>query len=116
MMRSFAVAICCLTLGLTAAAGAATTAAPVRVPSVTGKAESVAQCRLAADGLRWRFRGDHVVLSHPIIACSQHGAVMPDPRVISQTPRAGARVRRGSVVILDDECLRRVRQHRPPCA
>jgi beta-lactam-binding protein with PASTA domain len=88
----------------------------VRVPNVVGQPESRAQCALAAAGLRWRYRGDNHLHSRPIISCSGHGAVNPDPAVISQSPRAGSRAKRHGVVVLDDQCLRRVRHHNFPCA
>jgi hypothetical protein len=77
--------------------------------------ESRAQCRLTAAGLRWRYRGDHRVHSRPIISCGGMSAVTPDPVVISESPRAGTQVARGSVIVLDDVCLRLVRQHRGAC-
>jgi hypothetical protein len=111
-VRSVAVAAACLALALTGLAGAAT---GLRVPAVVGVAESRAQCTLAAAGLRWRFRGDDHVHARPVIACSGNVAVNPDPPVISETPRAGSRVVRGSVIVLDDSCLLRARQHRSLC-
>src|SRR5579859_5815847 len=112
-MRSLAVAVGCVVLAMTGLAGAATGS---RVPGVIGMAESRAQCALAAAGLRWRYRGDNRVHARPIIACSGDVAVTPDPVVISESPRAGTRVARGSVVVLDDACLRLARQHRGVCA
>jgi hypothetical protein len=78
--------------------------------------ESHAQCTLAAAGLRWRYRGDNHVYARPIIPCGGTWAVTPDPVVISETPRAGTRVARGRVIVLDDVCLRLVREQRGPCA
>jgi beta-lactam-binding protein with PASTA domain len=98
---------------MTGLAGAAT---GVRVPAVVGMTESRAQCTLAAVGLRWRYRGDNRVHARPIISCGGRSAVAPDPVVISESPRAGTRVARGSVIVLDDACLRLVRQHRGACA
>jgi beta-lactam-binding protein with PASTA domain len=83
---------------------------------VVGLAESRAQCALAAAGLRWRYRGDDRAHARPIIACTRSSAVAPDPVVISESPRAGTRVARGSVIVLDDTCLQRARQHRSLCA
>jgi hypothetical protein len=74
--------------------------------------ESRAQCMLAAAGLRWRYRGDNQVHARPIISCGRNEAVAPDPVVITESPRAGTRVARGSVIVLDDACLRLARQHR----
>jgi beta-lactam-binding protein with PASTA domain len=88
----------------------------VRVPRVVGQAESRAQCALTKVGLRWRYRGDNRVHSRPVLSCSGHGAVNPDPTVISQFPRAGSRIHGHGVVVLDDQCLQRVRQHGLPCA
>lgn len=99
-------------IGSMAAASGSRTA---RVPRVVGQTESRAQCALTKAGLRWRYRGDHHVRGRPVISCSGHGAVIPDPTVISQSPRAGSLVRSHSVVVLDDECLRRVRHHALPC-
>jgi len=115
-MRLLATTTACLALAITAEVSAAPAVNAVRVPGLTGKTESAAQCALAAVGLRWRFRGDRLIRSHPIIPCSGHAAVNPDPKVLSQTPRAGSQVRPRSVVVLDDECLRRVRHHHPACA
>jgi len=90
---------------------ATTTPKTVRVPNVVGKTESRAQCALATAGLRWRYRGGRRVSSCPIIPCSTGTAVTPDPKVISQSTLPGTPVRVGGVVVLDDECLLRVRAH-----
>jgi hypothetical protein len=78
--------------------------------------ESRAQCTLAAAGLRWRYRGNSQVFARPIISCGGTLFVAPDPAVISESPRAGARVARGTVIVLDDVCLRLTRQHHRACA
>jgi hypothetical protein len=113
VMRLLAVAMGCMMVAMTALAGAATRP---RVPNVVGTTESRAQCTLAATGLRWRYRGDHHAHARPLVSCTGLVAVTPDPVVISESPRAGTRVARGSVIVLDDTCLRRVRQHRGACA
>jgi hypothetical protein len=77
--------------------------------------ESRAQCALAAAGLRWRYRGDNRVHARPIVVCGGRSVVLPDPFVISESPRAGTPVVRGSVIVLDDACLRLMRQHRGAC-
>jgi hypothetical protein len=77
--------------------------------------ESRAQCVLEAAGLRWRYRGDNRVHAQPIVACGGRAVVLPDPVVISESPRPGTRVARGSVIVLDDACLRALRQHRGAC-
>ena len=87
----------------------------LRVPAVVGMSESRAQCTLAAAGLRWRYRGDKRVYARPIIACAGRSVVLPDPVVISESPPAGTRVAGGTVIVLDDACLRRLRQHRSAC-
>ena len=99
-----------------ASTGVAGAASELRVPAAVGMTESRAQCVLAAAGLRWRYRGDHRVYRRPVISCDRMSAVAPDPVVISESPRAGTRVARRTVVVLDDVCLRRVRQHRGACA
>jgi beta-lactam-binding protein with PASTA domain len=106
-------AVGCMALATTGLAGAA---AGLRVPAVVGMTESRAQCTLAAAGLRWRYRGEGRVHTRPIISCGGRSAVAPDPVVISESPRAGTRVTRGSVIVLDDACLRLARQHRGVCA
>ena len=113
MVRSLAIAVGWLALAVIGPAGAATGS---RVPAVVGMSESRAQCTLAAAGLRWRYLGDDRVHARPIIRCTGNVAVTPDPVVISESPRAGTRVARGSVIVLDDACLRRARQHRGVCA
>jgi beta-lactam-binding protein with PASTA domain len=115
-MRPLAIVIGCLALAMTASAPAATPSTSVRVPRVVGWTESRAQCQLASAGLRWRFRGDGRVRSRPIISCSGTAAVNPDAKIISQLPRAGTRVTRRTVIVLDDECLRRLREHHSACA
>jgi hypothetical protein len=111
-----AIAAACLVAALILAAAApATTTRTVRVPRVVGGTESRAQCSLAAAGLRWRFRGSSHVFGRPVIVCKRGVAVLPDPQVDSQSPAGGAHARRGSVVVLDDVCLRRVRRHLSPC-
>ncbi len=106
-------AVGCSVLAMTGLARAAT---GLRVPVVVGMSESRAQCTLAAAGLRWRYRGDNRVYARPIIACGGRSVVvLPDPLVISESPRAGTRVVGGSVIVLDDACLRLVRQHRGAC-
>jgi len=95
---------------------AAAVAKTVVIPKLVGQTESRAQCALKAVGLRWRYRGDNQVRSRPLGSCTGHGAVIPDPKVISQAPRAGTRVHSRSVVVLDDECLRHGRHHGLPCA
>ena len=102
----------CSALAMTGLAGAATGS---RVPAVVGMSESRAQCTLAATGLRWRYRGDNRVYARPIIACGGRSVVLPDPVVISESPRAGTRVASASVIVLDDACLRLLRQHRGAC-
>jgi beta-lactam-binding protein with PASTA domain len=112
VMRSFAMAVGCLALAMTGLARAAT---GLRVPAVVGMSESRAQCTLAAAGLRWRYRGDNRVYARPIIACGGRAVVLPDPVVISESAPAGTRVAGGSVIVLDDACLRLARQHRGAC-
>jgi beta-lactam-binding protein with PASTA domain len=114
MLRAIAIVIACL-LALPPAAPLARSTPTARVPRVVGATESRAQCALAAAGLRWRFRGSAHVFSRPAIVCKPGVAVLPDPQVISQSPAGGVRVRRGSVVVLDDVCLRRGRRHLSPC-
>jgi hypothetical protein len=70
---------------------------------------------VAAAGLRWRYRGDNRVYVRAIIACGGRSVVLPDPVVISESPSAGTRVARGSVIVLDDACLRLLRQNRGAC-
>lgn len=103
-------------VAMTGSVPAATGSMNVRVPRVVGQTQSRAQCALAKVGLRWRYRGDNHLHSRPVTPCSGHGAVNPDPKVISQSPRAGSRIHGHGVVVLDDACLRRVRQHGLPCA
>ena len=98
-----------------AVTGGAQAATGLRVPAVVGMSESHAQCTLAAAGLRWRYRGDERVYAAPIITCGGRSVVLPDPPVTWESPRAGTRVARGSVVVLDDACLRRVREHLGAC-
>jgi hypothetical protein len=112
VMRSLAVAVGCLALAMT---GLARSATGLRVPAVVGMSESRAQCTLAAAGLRWSYRGDKRVYTRPIITCGGRSVVLPDPVVISESPRAGTRVVGGSVIVLDDACLRRLREHRSAC-
>jgi hypothetical protein len=55
------------------------------------------------------------VYARPIITCGGRSVVLPDPAVISESPRAGTRVASGTVIVLDDACLRLLRQHRGAC-
>ena len=97
------------------AASKAPAHAVVHAPKVVGLTQSQAQCALASAHLRWRYRGDDTVHSKPIASCSGNSAVMPDPKVIAQSPKAGSHVHRGRVVVLDDECLKRARDTGMPC-
>jgi beta-lactam-binding protein with PASTA domain len=117
-MRRSAVTVAAgvLALAMTPSVFAAAGSKTVQVPRVVGLTESRAQCALATVGLRWRYRGDNRVHSRPLISCSSHGAVNPDPTVISQVPRGGSRIPGHGIVVLDDQCLQRVRQHGLPCA
>jgi hypothetical protein len=73
--------------------------------------ESDAQCALAAAGLSWRYRGERRALTQPMVPCTGMMFVAPDPLVTAETPGPGVRVRRGAVIVLDDQCLRHVRKH-----
>jgi beta-lactam-binding protein with PASTA domain len=119
-LRLVAVALISLAVGSSAvvangAVSGKSSGSRVTVPRLVGKPQSRAECALAARRLRWRFLGDRRVHSRPIVRCSGRSTVTPDPKVIAQRPRAGTRVRRGSVVVIDNECLRRVRSGLPPC-
>jgi hypothetical protein len=63
-------------------------------------------CALQDLGLRWRFRGSRTVQSGPLRECgdSSIGSSGDDIPVTGQTPRAGARVPPGAVIVIDDFC------------
>jgi hypothetical protein len=73
----------------------------VTVPDLHGRPESTANCKLMSRGLRWRIGADRVRAER---VCDTSSAVSPDPAVQRQSPPAGTRVRRGTVVRLEDEC------------
>ncbi|HET8756110.1 MAG TPA: hypothetical protein VFM58_08875 [Solirubrobacteraceae bacterium] len=83
----------------------AATSGRVVVPRVVGMPRTRATCELAGAGLRWRSAGESRTHRRPLLACDDEGAaVAPDPTIEQQRPEAGRRVRRGSVVVLEDEC------------
>lgn len=87
----------------------------VLVSRVVGQTESAAQCALAAQGLRWRFRGDRHAYGVPSGGlCGLALAGLLDPKVLAQSPSPGRAVPRG-VVVLDDVCLRAFRRPRGHC-
>lgn len=73
----------------------------VTVPDLHGRPESTANCKLMSRGLRWRIGADRVRAQR---VCDTGSAVSPDPAVQRQSPSPGTRVRRGTVVRLEDEC------------
>jgi len=78
----------------------------VTVPDVEHVPRSDAQCAIVDAGLRWR--DSEVRRSYARApTCALNEAVMPDPPVVRQRPAAGARVPRGTVVVLTDPCTRR---------
>jgi hypothetical protein len=78
----------------------------VVMPDLEGKTRRQATCELQRLGLRWRFRGSDGAESRPAAGCGDNhmGASGDDIPVTGQTPRPGARLRRGTVVTLDDIC------------
>jgi hypothetical protein len=78
----------------------------ITVPDVERVPRSEAQCAIVDAGLRWR---DNEVRRSYARAptCAPNQAVMPDPTVVRQRPSAGARVPRGTIVVLTDTCTRR---------
>jgi beta-lactam-binding protein with PASTA domain len=84
------------------------TSGKVLVPDVIGQPRSRATCVLADAGLRWRISPDRKVLTRPPAGCDDASAAgQPDPAIVRQRPAAGARVDRGAVVVLHDQCERR---------
>jgi hypothetical protein len=77
----------------------------VAVPDLGGAKLRHAQCQLQRLGLRWRFRGDrHVYSGDRECTDEATGSSLDDIPVTGQTPRPGARVRRGAVIVVDDVC------------
>jgi hypothetical protein len=111
-----------LALALTPACGSADTSGAtgssrrVVVPQVVGLSRSRAECRLHAAGLRWRLGAQRTPQSKPLVPCGRKNVhVLPDPTVRRQRPPRGYRVRRGSVVALEDACTL-LRFHSQPAA
>jgi hypothetical protein len=79
----------------------------VAVPKVDGSSLRDATCTLLEMHLRWRFRGQRHASARPMSGCGNDGvgSSMDDIRVTGQRPAPGTRVRRGSVVVLEDECM-----------
>jgi hypothetical protein len=78
----------------------------VAVPKLVGATLRDATCTLLDMHLRWRFRGGRAS-ARPMSGCGDDGvgSSMDDIPVTGQRPAAGTRVRRGSVVVLEDECM-----------
>ena len=87
----------------------------VVVPRIVGMPESAAECALKRRHLRWRYKGDDRVRSRPIAPCDGSFFINPDPRVLSQHPAPGTRVKPRTVVVVDNECTARP-DSAPPCA
>lgn len=68
----------------------------VSVPDLVGLSRNKALCRLEKRGLRHRDLGPPGPSKDPC----RRGGLQPNPTIVSQWPRAGARVRKGSVVVL----------------
>jgi beta-lactam-binding protein with PASTA domain len=107
----------CLILVACAVAGAGcarSAAAPTRVvvPQLKGETRREALCRLQGLGLRWRFRGGRHAESRPASGCGDNGigGSLDDIRVTRQAPPAGAHVRRGAVITLEDMCTDAARE------
>jgi hypothetical protein len=90
----------------------ATAPAHVVVPNLKDKMRRDALCQLQGLGLRWQFRGSRGVESQPPSGCGDNGigGSLDDIPVTGQAPRAGARVRRGDVITLDDLCTDAARE------
>jgi hypothetical protein len=75
------------------------------VPHLSGAELRPAVCRLQRLGLRWRFRGTrHVEARNRECTDENVGGSLDDIPVTGQSPRPGARVPRGSVIVIDDFC------------
>lgn len=76
------------------------------MPDLRGTSLRDATCRLKDMGLRWRERGERRAYTRQFSGCGDDGigSSRDDNRVTGQSPRPGARVRRGTVVVLDTEC------------
>jgi hypothetical protein len=86
------------------------------VPRVVGLPQTVAECRLAHAGLRWRV-GPGQVEDKPVISCQGGVAVRPDPIVRRQFPKSRLRLLRSRVVTLETDCsLLRFQAGGPRCA
>lgn len=79
----------------------------ITVPDVERVARSEAQCAIVDAGLRWRDNDGGRRSYARATVCGPNEAVAPDPTVTSQRPAAGARVPRGTTVVLTDTCTRR---------
>jgi hypothetical protein len=78
----------------------------IAVPGVVGTTLRDATCRLTGMHLRWRFPGEGHATTGPLSGCGSQGvgSSLDDIRVTGQSPRAGARVRRGTVIVLRTPC------------
>ena len=79
----------------------------VAVPDVERVPRSEAQCAIVAAGLRWRDNDGRRRSYARAPVCGPNEAVAPDPTVLHHSPGAGAKVPRGTVVVLTDDCTRR---------
>jgi beta-lactam-binding protein with PASTA domain len=77
------------------------------VPDVERVPRSEAQCAIVDAGLRWRDNDGRRRSYSRAPVCAPNEAVAPDPTVLRQRPAAGARVPRGTTVVLTDNCTRR---------
>jgi len=81
----------------------------VAVPVLKGVAGTKARCRLVELGLRYRYVGSRRTISGASEDyCEGRASRIPDPSIVAQRPRAGTRVRKGSVIVLRDSCYRKL--------
>ena len=121
--RAVAVVVAVFALAGTGCAGTARPAAErsdahLAVPDLGGATLRDATCRLTDMHLRWRVRGQRHATTRPLSGCGSDGvgSSMDTVRVTGQTPAPGTRVRRGTVIVLDDQCTDSVRSGGGACA
>lgn len=78
----------------------------VSVPALEGVPGTRARCRVTELGLRYRYVGSRRASSRASedVCEGRSPPPIPNPSIVSQRPRAGTRVRKGSVVVLRTRC------------
>ena len=76
------------------------------MPSIVSLSRSDAECLLSERELRWSVDGE-ALTSQPRRPCPP-GAIVPDPPVVTQSPKPGVSIPHGATVRFTTRCFRRL--------